>query len=183
MVRTSTDGLPLEKKHSMTPTATAALPDVRTEIAGMPVTEIARRFGTPTFVYESAMIQERIDDLRAFDTIRYAQKANSNLAVLDLVRRQGVLVDAVSAGEVGRAMAAGYLATGDPPPIVYTSDIFDRETLDLVVEKGIAIRNRSKARRNKATYCYTMVWSWTRCRTVDWRMLMQLSVQPCAVRS
>ncbi len=122
----------------MTTTATA-FPDVRNEIGGVPVTEIARRFGTPTFVYESALICERIDDLRAFDTIRYAQKANSNLAVLDLVRRQGVLVDAVSAGEVGRAMAAGYPATGDPPPIVYTSDIFDHESLDLVVAKGIHV--------------------------------------------
>ena len=123
----------------MTTLAATAFPDVRTEVAGVPVTEIARRFGTPTFVYESAMIQKRIDDLRSFDTIRYAQKANSNLAVLDLVRRQGVLVDAVSAGEVGRAIAAGYVTAGDPPPIVYTSDIFDRESLDLVVEKGIHV--------------------------------------------
>ena len=123
----------------MTTTADTVFSDVRTEVAGVPVTEIARQFGTPTFVYESAMIQKRIDDLRSFDTIRYAQKANSNLAVLDLVRRQGVLVDAVSAGEVGRAMAAGYLSTGDPSPIVYTSDIFDRESLDLVVEKGIHV--------------------------------------------
>jgi diaminopimelate decarboxylase len=123
----------------MTTTADTVFSDVRTEIAGVPVTEVARQFGTPTFVYESAMIQKRIDDLRSFDTIRYAQKANSNLAVLDLVRRQGVLVDAVSAGEVGRAMAAGYLSTGDPSPIVYTSDIFDRESLDLVVEKGIHV--------------------------------------------
>jgi diaminopimelate decarboxylase len=123
----------------MTTTADTVFSDVRTEVAGVPVTEIARQFGTPTFVYEAAMIQKRIDDLRSFDTIRYAQKANSNLAVLDLVRRQGVLVDAVSAGEVGRAMAAGYLSTGDPSPIVYTSDIFDRESLDLVVEKGIHV--------------------------------------------
>jgi diaminopimelate decarboxylase len=123
----------------MTTTSTTAFTDVRIEIAGAPVTEIARQFGTPTFVYESAMIRERIDDLRAFDTIRYAQKANSNLAVLDLVRREGVLVDAVSAGEVGRAMAAGYSPTGDPPPIVYTSDIFDHESLDLVVAKGIHV--------------------------------------------
>ena len=50
-----------------------------------------------------------------------------------------MLVDAVSAGEVGRAMAAGYLPTGDPSPIVYTSDIFDRESLDLVVERGIHV--------------------------------------------
>jgi diaminopimelate decarboxylase len=123
----------------MTTTADTVFSDVRTEVAGVPVTEIARRFGTPTFVYEAAMIQKRIDDLRSFDTIRYAQKANSNLAVLDLIRRQGVLVDAVSAGEVGRAMAAGYLPTGDPSPIVYTSDIFDRESLDLVVERGIHV--------------------------------------------
>jgi diaminopimelate decarboxylase len=122
----------------MSTTATA-FPDVRTEVAGVPVTELARRYGTPTFVYEAAVIRERIDDLRAFDTIRYAQKANSNLAVLDLVRRQGVLVDAVSAGEVGRALAAGYAPTGDPPPVVYTSDIFDHETLDLVVEKRIHV--------------------------------------------
>ena len=84
----------------MTTTARTTFPDVRSQIAGVSVTEIARQFGTPTFVYDAAIVRERIDDLRAFDTIRYAQKANSNLAVLDLVRRQGVLVDAVSAGEV-----------------------------------------------------------------------------------
>ena len=38
----------------------------------------------------------------SFDVIRYAQKACSNLAILDLMRRQGVLVDAVSAGEIQR---------------------------------------------------------------------------------
>ena len=43
----------------MTTTAATMFPDVRTEIAGVPVTEIARRFGTPTFVYESAMIDRK----------------------------------------------------------------------------------------------------------------------------
>lgn len=123
----------------MTTDAAPEFSDLRHEIAGVPIVELARRFGTPTFVYESALIQERINDLRAFDTIRYAQKANSNLAVLDLVRRQGVLVDAVSAGEIGRARAAGYVSAGDPPPIVYTADIFDHEALDLVVEQGIHV--------------------------------------------
>src|SRR5262249_12552378 len=69
----------------------------------------------------------------------YAQKACSNLAILDLMRREGVLVDAVSAGEIRRALAAGYVAAGDPPPIAYTADIFDREALDLVVELGIHV--------------------------------------------
>jgi asparagine synthase (glutamine-hydrolysing) len=68
-----------------------------TEIAGVPVGEIAQQFGTPTYVYDATKIVERINDLRQFDFIRYAQKACSNLAILDLVRRHGVLVDAVSA--------------------------------------------------------------------------------------
>src|SRR5690606_31853730 len=62
-----------------------------------------------------------------------------NLAVLDVVRRAGALVDAVSAGEIHRALAAGFPVEGDPPPIVYTADIFDREALELVVERGIAV--------------------------------------------
>src|ERR1700678_1794378 len=106
---------------------------IRHTIAGVPVAELARRFGTPTYVYDAAKIRERIADLQAFDVVRYAQKACSNLAILDLMRRERVLVDAVSAGEIQRALAVGYSPDGDPPPLVYTADIFDRESLDLVV--------------------------------------------------
>jgi diaminopimelate decarboxylase len=111
----------------------------RTSIAGIGVAELARCYGTPTYVYDEAKIVERINDLRQFDVIRYAQKACSNLAILNLMRREGVLVDAVSAGEIRRALAAGYVAQGDPPPIVYTADIFDRAALGLVVEHDIHV--------------------------------------------
>lgn len=124
---------------SLAPAAADAFPLIRTEIAGLRVADLARQFGTPAYVYDASKIVERINDLRAFDHIRYAQKACSNLAILDLVRRQGVLVDATSAGEVRRALAAGYPAQGRPAPIVYTADIFDRESLDLVVEHGIHV--------------------------------------------
>jgi diaminopimelate decarboxylase len=119
--------------------AVPAFPAIRTEIAGTSIFELARTFGTPTYVYDAAKIVERINDLRAFDVIRFAQKACSNIAILDLCRRNGVVVDAVSAGEVGRALAAGYSTTGDPPPIVYTADIFDREALELVIAKNIHV--------------------------------------------
>ena len=118
-------------------TATVDFPLLRTEIAGVPAVDLARQFGTPTYVYDAAKIVERIEDLRAFDVVRYAQKACSNLSILNLVRQHQVLVDAVSAGEIQRALTAGYSPHGDPPPIVYTADIFDRETLDLVVGKDI----------------------------------------------
>lgn len=109
----------------------------RTKIAGVRVEDLVRQFGTPTYVYDESTILERIQDLRSFDVTRYAQKACSNLGILDVMRRNGVLVDAVSAGEVHRALKAGYPATGDPPPIAYTADIFDQETLGLVVDLGI----------------------------------------------
>jgi len=128
---------------------------LRREIAGVAVADLARRFGTPLYVYDAAMIRRRCRDLTAgtggrpgWDTVRFAQKACSNIAVLDLVRREGVVVDAVSTGEIERALAAGYPAhaapgAADPQalppvhPIVYTADIFDRESLDAVARLGI----------------------------------------------
>lgn len=109
------------------------------DVAGIPVCDIARDFGTPTYVYDAAVIAERVARLSRFDVVRYAQKANSNLAVLDWIRRSGALVDAVSAGEIQRAIAAGYAPGGDPPAIVYTADVFDRDALDLVAEHGIPV--------------------------------------------
>ncbi|MEI8229090.1 MAG: hypothetical protein WCH77_12635, partial [Planctomycetota bacterium] len=112
---------------------------LRDQIAGVGVAELAREYGTPLYAYDAEMIRRRCRDLAAWDTVRFAQKACSNLAVLDLIRRAGVLVDAVSTGEIHRALAAGYTAHADraadpaglPPahPIVYTADIFDRESL------------------------------------------------------
>jgi diaminopimelate decarboxylase len=124
-------------------------PGLREKIAGASVAELARAHGTPLYVYDAEMIRRRCRDLAAWDTVRFAQKACSNLAVLDLVRREGVLVDAVSTGEIHRALAAGYQPHADraaaddglPPahPIVYTADIFDRESLDAVAKLGIHV--------------------------------------------
>jgi diaminopimelate decarboxylase len=108
---------------------------IETQIAGLPIRALAAQFGTPTYFYDRAKIEERIADLRGFPVIRYAQKANPNLAILALMRRNRVLVDAVSAGEIRRAMKAGY----EPHEIVYTSDIFDHPALDLVERLGIPV--------------------------------------------
>jgi diaminopimelate decarboxylase len=112
----------------------------RTEIAGVSICELAQRFGTPLYVYDAAKIVERINDLKQFDVIRFAQKACSNIGILSLARKHGVLVDAVSAGEIHRALKAGYKASGAKhPEIVYTADIFDRESLETVVKLGIPV--------------------------------------------
>ncbi len=112
-----------------------------TDIAGQKIAQLAGRFGTPVYVYDAGKITERLSDLAPFDVVRYAQKACSNLAILDLVRRHGGLVDCVSAGEVHRALAAGFKPgqRTHPTEIVYTADVFDREALGFVLEHDIHV--------------------------------------------
>jgi diaminopimelate decarboxylase len=111
----------------------------RTTIAGMTIRSLAEQFGTPVYIYDAAKIRERIHDLAQFDVVRYAQKACGNIAILDLMRRENVVVDAVSAGEIARALKAGFVPHGEPHPIVYTADIFDRESLELVLAHGLHV--------------------------------------------
>jgi len=97
--------------------------------------ELTQRHGTPLWAYDAPTIRARIDSLRAFDTIRFAQKANSNIHLLRMMRELGVAVDAVSQGEIARAIAAGYA----PADVVFTADVFDRPTLDTVVGSAIPV--------------------------------------------
>ena len=113
--------------------------NARQEISGIPVQDLADQFGTPTYAYDLNVIQQRIAELSRFDVIRYAQKACGNLAILDRMRRLGVVVDAVSAGEIHRALAAGYSAEPSKAEIVYTADLFDRAALEMVVDKGLVV--------------------------------------------
>ncbi|MBO0943374.1 diaminopimelate decarboxylase [Acidovorax temperans] len=100
---------------------------------------LADEFGTPLWVYDAATIRQRIAQVSNFDTVRFAQKACSNIHILQLMREQGVKVDAVSRGEILRALAAGFKAGGEPSEIVFTADLFDAATLDCVVEHGVPV--------------------------------------------
>ena len=79
---------------------------------GVALSEIARRFGTPCYVYSRAAIEAAY---REFDQglagvehlVCYAVKANSNLAVLEVLSRLGAGFDIVSGGELARVLAAG----------------------------------------------------------------------------
>ncbi|UGA39293.1 diaminopimelate decarboxylase [Chromobacterium haemolyticum] len=104
------------------------------------LTELARQYGSPLWVYHADTIRQRIAELKRFDVIRYAQKANSNIHILSLMREQGVKVDAVSLGEIERALAAGYKAdSAEPSDIVFTADVLDRATLERVAAAGITV--------------------------------------------
>lgn len=80
---------------------------------GVPLETIAASAGTPTYVYSAGAIREQYGRLdRALSPVRhrihYSVKANSNLAILALLRSLGAGVDIVSGGELYRALAAGF---------------------------------------------------------------------------
>jgi diaminopimelate decarboxylase len=100
---------------------------------------LAQAHATPLWVYDADTIRARVERLRLFDTVRFAQKACSNTHVLRLLRGLGVQVDAVSAGEIARALHAGYDARDEHSGIVFTADEIDRATLDLVAQHGIPV--------------------------------------------
>jgi diaminopimelate decarboxylase len=121
------------------PTTTNPFSTIRTEIAGIPIAEIVKHYGSPTYVYDMAIVEERVRDLSAFDVVRYAQKACNNIAILDRLRRLNVVVDAVSAGEVRRALAAGFEPNGDPHGIVFTADVIDHEASNIIRDKKLHV--------------------------------------------
>jgi diaminopimelate decarboxylase len=88
---------------------------------GVALADIAARYGTPCFVYSRAAIEAAFQTFdRAFagvpHLVCYAMKANSNLAILNLLARLGSGFDIVSGGELERAIAAG----ADPARIVFS---------------------------------------------------------------
>jgi diaminopimelate decarboxylase len=103
------------------------------------VVSLAERFGTPCYVYDADVIRARVASLGRFDAIRFAQKACSNIHILRLMREVGVLVDAVSPGEVDRAVRVGYTGQGEPADLVYTADIVTEETLSQLIELGVPL--------------------------------------------
>jgi diaminopimelate decarboxylase len=90
--------------------------DGELSLDGVRLEEIARRFGTPCYVYSRALIEsayrEFDEGLAGIDhLVCYAVKANSNLAVLDVLARLGAGFDIVSGGELARVLAAGGAAS------------------------------------------------------------------------
>ncbi|MCD6026364.1 MAG: diaminopimelate decarboxylase [Solimicrobium sp.] len=104
------------------------------------IAQIAAQFKTPCWIYDADTIRNQITRLRQFDVIRFAQKACSNIHLLRLMREQGVLVDAVSLGEIERALVAGYESRQKgSSPLVFTADVLDRATMARLIELNIPV--------------------------------------------
>lgn len=104
--------------------------------------KIAESFNTPTYVYSRATIERH---WQAFDDaagshphlICYAVKANSNLAVLNVMARLGSGFDIVSGGELARVLEAG----GDPKKVVFSGVGKTEAEIEYALEVGIKCFN------------------------------------------
>lgn len=86
------------------------------QVEELPLTEIAARFGTPTYVYSRRALEGALAEYQQTlaahpagkdSQVCFSIKSNSNLAVLNLFARMGAGFDIVSGGELQRALAAG----------------------------------------------------------------------------
>lgn len=104
--------------------------------------QLADTYGTPLYVYSRATLERH---WHAFDDalgdhphlICYAVKANSNLAVLNLLARLGSGFDIVSVGELERVIAAG----GDPQRVVFSGVGKREDEMRRALEVGIRCFN------------------------------------------
>ena len=108
----------------------------------VPIEALAERYGTPLYVYSRATLERH---WHAFDDalgnhdhlVCYAVKANSNLAILNLLARLGSGFDIVSGGELQRVLRAG----GDPSRIVFSGVGKLPEEIEAALEAGILCFN------------------------------------------
>jgi len=104
----------------------------------LPLSQIAEAVGTPCYVYSRATLERHY---RAYEKaladqpslICFAVKANSNLAVLDVLARLGAGFDIVSGGELQRVLRAG----GDPKKTIFSGLGKTEEEIRFALEVGI----------------------------------------------
>lgn len=110
------------------------------------VAQLAQQFGTPLYVYSRAALESHY---RAFDEafaavphqVCYAVKANSNLAVLNVLARLGSGFDIVSGGELARVLAAG----GDASKVVFSGLGKQESEIEAALNANIACFNVESA--------------------------------------
>lgn len=111
-------------------------------IGGADALELAGEHGTPLYVIDESRIRENYRRLhKAFSSkyqdfkIYYACKANTNLAVMRILEREGSNIDAVSPGEIYTALLTGF----SPERILYTGNNVTDDELEFALRSGVRI--------------------------------------------
>ncbi len=109
---------------------------------GVPLSAIAQKFGTPVYVYSYNSLKEAFlaykDALRPYPHLMcYAMKANSNIAIINLLSKLGAGFDIVSGGELHRVIAA----KADPHKVIFSGVGKTEEEIKFALESEIKCFN------------------------------------------
>ncbi|HDQ25700.1 MAG TPA: diaminopimelate decarboxylase, partial [bacterium] len=112
---------------------------------------LAKRYGTPLFVYSRRTIIEHFRKIKAAfagidPLICYSVKANSNVSILKVMKDEGAGFDIVSGGELYRVLLTG----ADPKKIVYAGVGKTKEEIEYALKAGILMFNAESAGELKA---------------------------------
>jgi diaminopimelate decarboxylase len=114
------------------------------------LTQAAREYGTPLFVYDADVVLQRYRELHAFIAwpklrIFYALKANYNVALLRILRDEGAALDTVSPGEVHLACRLGFT----PDRLLYTANSMTDAEVREVQRTGVLMNIGELSRLEK----------------------------------
>jgi diaminopimelate decarboxylase len=109
----------------------------------LPLTVLAKRFGTPLYVYSTSVIHQQLEAFeQAFrgvpHTICYSVKANSTLAILRTLARKGCGFDVVSGGELERVLRISRHAARK---VVFSGVGKTAEEIEAALKAGILLFN------------------------------------------
>ena len=110
------------------------------DIQGIPALDLVQEYGTPLYVYDTAIIKRQIDRLKnAFTVphlgIHFACKALNNINILKFVKSCNVGLDTVSIQEIWLGMKAGYT----PDQIIYTPNCVGLDEIEMALQLGVQI--------------------------------------------
>jgi len=100
--------------------------------------DVVAKLKTPLYIYSKKQILRQISDFSSSldglnSLICFAVKANSNIAILNLMAEKGLGFDIVSGGELKRVLAA----KGDPKKVVFSGIGKSQDEIQLAIEEGI----------------------------------------------
>ena len=107
---------------------------------GIEPTGLVEKYGSPLYVYNESILRERCREMKHLlsypnFSVSFSAKANSNLRLLEIVREEGLNVDAMSPGEIYVQLKAGF----KPEQIFFISNNVSAEELKYGIEMGVVI--------------------------------------------
>lgn len=110
-------------------------------VENVSVKALAQKYGTPIYIYSQSSM---IENFNSYDKaivsphlVCFAIKANSNLAIIQTMARQGAGFDIVSKGELVKVLKSG----GDPKKVVFSGVAKTEEEIEFALENGILCFN------------------------------------------